>query len=101
MRLRPRRRRAAALALTALAYLPAGAAQWPAHGPSAGVIVSVLVLAALCTAVAVVLGVLFLHEPLTWGIVLGFGLILAGSVLATRRSRGTTTPAGPVALQPR
>jgi LPXTG-motif cell wall-anchored protein len=34
-----------------------------------------------------VLGVLFLHEPLTWSIALGFALILGGSVLATRRSR--------------
>ncbi len=34
-------------------------------------------------AVAILLGVLVLGEPLTWGIVLGFPLILAGSWLAT------------------
>jgi drug/metabolite transporter (DMT)-like permease len=104
----------AALALTALAYLPVGVVQMPAHRPSGAVIVAVTVLAVLCTAVAfllfyalidevgpvrstvityvnpavaVVLGVLFLHEPLTWSIALGFALILGGSVLATRRSR--------------
>src|SRR4051812_7580753 len=83
----------AALGLTALAYLPVGVAQMPTSRPSAGVVVAVIVLAVLCTAVAflffyalidevgpvrstvityvnpavaVVLGVLFLHEPLTW-----------------------------------
>ena len=82
--------------------------------PRPSVVVSVVVLALLCTAVAfllfyalidevgpvratvityvnpavaVVLGVLFLHEPFTWSIALGFALILGGSVLATRRSR--------------
>ena len=41
----------------------------------------------LNTAVAVVLGVAVLSEPLTAGLVLGFPLIVAGSVFATRRSR--------------
>jgi drug/metabolite transporter (DMT)-like permease len=35
------------------------------------------------TAIAVGLGVLFLHEPLTLGIALGFPLIVAGSYLGT------------------
>ena len=35
-------------------------------------------------AVAVVLGVLILHEPVTLGIVIGFPLVLLGSFLATR-----------------
>lgn len=35
-------------------------------------------------AVAVVLGVLILAEPVTWGLLLGFPLVLAGSYLATR-----------------
>ena len=35
-------------------------------------------------AVAVTLGVLLLHEPLTGGIAVGFALILCGSVLAAR-----------------
>ncbi len=37
-------------------------------------------------AVALLLGVAPLHEPLTVGAIIGFGLILVGSVLATRRS---------------
>lgn len=110
---------AASLALTAVVYLPAGVVQMPGAWPKPSVVVSVLILAVLCTAVAfllffrliaevgpvrstvityvnpavaVVLGVVFLGEPLTWGMALGFGLILAGSVLATRRSRVITTP---------
>jgi drug/metabolite transporter (DMT)-like permease len=105
---------AAALSLTALVYLPVGVAQFPHAWPKASVVASVAVLALLCTAiafllfyalidevgpvrstvityvnpaVAVVLGVLFLNEKLTWSIAAGFALILAGSVLATRRSR--------------
>jgi drug/metabolite transporter (DMT)-like permease len=103
-----------ALALTAIAYLPLGIVQMPHTWPRLPVVASVLILAVLCTAiaflifyalidevgpvratvityvnpaVAVVLGVVFLAEPLTWSIVLGFALILGGSVLATRRSR--------------
>lgn len=37
-------------------------------------------------AVAVVLGTIVLAEPLTWGIVIGFPLVLIGSWLATRRA---------------
>jgi drug/metabolite transporter (DMT)-like permease len=37
-------------------------------------------------AVAVALGVILLGEPLTIGIVVGFALVLIGSVLATRRT---------------
>jgi drug/metabolite transporter (DMT)-like permease len=37
-------------------------------------------------AVALVLGVALLHEPFTVGAIVGFGQILVGSVLATRRS---------------
>lgn len=111
---------ASALTLTALVYLPVGVAQFPPAWPQPSVLASVAVLALLCTAiafllfyalidevgpvrstvityvnpaVAVVLGVLFLNEPLTWSIVAGFGLILAGSVLATRRSRRPAEPA--------
>lgn len=117
---------AAALGLTALAYLPAGLLQLPRQVPPAKVFVSVAVLAVLCTAVAfllfnalidevgpvratvitylnpavaVALGVLFLHEALTWSIALGFALILGGSVLATRRSRGAA-PATPAVAEP-
>ena len=38
-------------------------------------------------AVAIVLGVLFLDERFTLGMAIGFPLVLAGSVLATRRTR--------------
>jgi drug/metabolite transporter (DMT)-like permease len=38
-------------------------------------------------AVAVLLGVLLLGEPLTLGIGIGLPLVLLGCVLATRRSR--------------
>lgn len=38
-------------------------------------------------AVAVLLGIVVLSEPLTWGIVLGFPLVLLGSYLATRPDR--------------
>jgi drug/metabolite transporter (DMT)-like permease len=114
---------AASLALTALGYLPVAAVQLPRHWPPAKVISSVLVLAVLCTAVAflvffeliaevgpvratvityvnpavaVTLGVLLLNEPFTAGIGVGFVLVLAGSVLATRRS----TPARPATPVP-
>ena len=42
-------------------------------------------------AVAVFLGVVILSEPITWGLVLGFPLVLLGSYLATRPERN---PAG-------
>jgi drug/metabolite transporter (DMT)-like permease len=104
---------AAALALTALVYLPIALTHLPAHWPDARVVGSVLILAVICTAlafvlffaliaevgpvratvityinpaVAVTLGVLLLHEPFTVGIAAGFVLVLTGSVLATRRS---------------
>jgi drug/metabolite transporter (DMT)-like permease len=105
---------AAALALTALAYLPFAIVQFPRHWPAANVVGSVVGLSVVCTAaafllffaliaevgpvratvityinpaVAVALGVTLLHEPFTVGIGVGFALVLAGSVLATRRAR--------------
>jgi drug/metabolite transporter (DMT)-like permease len=104
---------AASLAVTAIGYAPVAAVQLPRHWPAGKVVASVAVLALLCTAtaflvffaliaevgpvratvitylnpaVAVTLGVLLLHEPFTVGIGVGFVLVLAGSVLATRRS---------------
>ncbi len=104
---------AASLTLTSIAYAPVGIAQLPSTLPSTQVVFAVLVLAVVCTAiafviffpliaevgaaratvityvnpaVALVLGVAFLHEPLTVGIVIGFVLIVLGSVLATRRT---------------
>jgi drug/metabolite transporter (DMT)-like permease len=103
-----------AVALTgcALVYAPWAALQWPRSVPHADAIVSVLVLAVVCTAIAFVLffaligeigpvratvityinpavaavaGVIVLHETFTAGMAIGFVLVLAGSVLATRR----------------
>jgi len=102
------------LLVTALIYLPIGLAQLPAEMPSAKVVWSVVGLAVICTAVAFVvffeliaevgpsratvitylnpavallLGVAILDESFTVATAVGFALILAGSVLATR-SRG-------------
>lgn len=96
---------AAAILLTPLAL-----AQWPAHVPSGGVVLALVALGALCTAVAlsayfyviheagparatvvtyinpaiaVLVGVAVLHEPLTLSALAGMALILAGSYLAT------------------
>jgi drug/metabolite transporter (DMT)-like permease len=102
---------AASVALTALAYLPVAAFSLPSEVPSAKVVGSVLGLAVACTAlafvlffaliaevgpvratvityinpaVAAVLGVSILGERFTWGMGVGFALVLVGSVLATR-----------------
>jgi drug/metabolite transporter (DMT)-like permease len=101
---------AVSLALSAVFYAPFAAANWPAAFPSAHVIESVVGLAVVCSAVAfliffalirevgplratvityvnpavaAVLGVTLLSEPLTVGMVIGFALVLAGSILAT------------------
>jgi len=106
---------AASLALTAIAYAPLGLPQLPRTLPSARVLLAVGILGVVCTAlafllffaligevgpvratvityfnpaVALLLGVTLLNEPLTVGAIVGFGLILVGSVLATRRSSG-------------
>jgi drug/metabolite transporter (DMT)-like permease len=113
---------ASSLALTMVVYAPVGIAQLPHALPSPQVIAAVAVLGVICTAlaflvffplvaevgaaratvityvnpaVALALGVAFLAEPLTYGIVLGFVLIVLGSVLATRR---TAPPKPSVAL---
>jgi drug/metabolite transporter (DMT)-like permease len=102
------------LAATALLYIPIAAFSLPSGQPSGKVILSVAALAAVCTslafliffalieqvgpvratvityvnpAVAAVLGVAILGESFTFGMGIGFVLILAGSVLATRPSR--------------
>src|SRR5207249_12027978 len=102
----------ASLVLTALVYAPLAATRWPDELPSAHVVESVLGLALVCTAVAfliffaligevgpvratvityvnpavaAVVGVALLSEHLTVGMVIGFVLVLAGSVLATGR----------------
>jgi drug/metabolite transporter (DMT)-like permease len=111
---------AASLALTALAYAPLGIAQLPAALLSTQVLLSVAILGIVCTAVAfilffaliaevgpiratiityfnpavaLVLGVLLLHEPFTAALAGGFALIAVGSFVATRRARGMSGPA--------
>jgi drug/metabolite transporter (DMT)-like permease len=106
---------AVAMGLSALAYAPFAATSAPRRlaDVSAAAWVSVVVLGVLCSAVAflvffallnevgparttvityvnpavaVLLGVLTLGEPLTAGLIVGFPLVLLGSYLATRRS---------------
>ena len=103
---------AVSLALCAVVYIPIAAAQWPATMPSTNVLGAVAILAVICTAaaflvfaalideigpvratvityvnpgVAAVLGVVVLHETFTASMGIGFGLVILGSVLATRR----------------
>ncbi|MGE5691928.1 MAG: DMT family transporter [Pseudomonadota bacterium] len=109
---------AASLGVTAVAYVPIAAFSLPTEAPSAEVVASVLTLAVVCTAVAflcffaliaeigpvratvityvnpavaAVLGVAVLDERFTVGMAVGFALVLAGSVLATR-SRQRAAP---------
>lgn len=117
---------AVSLALTAVLYLPISVFQLPSRVPPADVLASVAGLGVVCTAlafpiffalihevgpvratvityvnpaVALLLGVTLLAEPLTLGTALGFVLVLAGSFLATRppprgRARGEAVPTG-------
>ncbi len=102
---------AVSLAINSVIYLPFGIAAWPTKGASATAWTSVVVLGVLCTAlafvalfaligevgapraqvityinpaVAVVLGVAVLSEPVTLGLAIGFPLVLLGSWLGTR-----------------
>jgi drug/metabolite transporter (DMT)-like permease len=43
-------------------------------------------------AVAIVLGALVLHEPLTTGMMIGFPLVIVGSFLGTARERPAAAP---------
>jgi drug/metabolite transporter (DMT)-like permease len=110
---------ALSLTLCAIVYAPIAALQWPSVMPSTNVIVSVVVLAVVCTAaafltfaelideigpvratvityvnpaVAAVLGVLVLNETLTVPMAIGFGLVILGSTLATRPARAAPAP---------
>lgn len=109
------------LALTGLAYVPIAAFSLPDETPSSAALGSVLGLAIVCTAlafvvffaliaeigpvratvityvnpaVAAVLGVLILDEALTAGMGIGFVLVLAGSILATRHGGAPAEPGG-------
>lgn len=104
----------ASLVLTAVAYAPFALTNLPRRLPAEPV-ASVAALAVVCTAlgfvlffelvgeigpdrsvvitylnpaVAVLLGIAFLHEPFSSGIAVGFPLIIAGSVLATTGGAG-------------
>lgn len=104
---------AASIALNAIVYAPIAWLQRPTQPVPGSTWLAVVLLGLLCTAlafilffaliaeigpsrttlityvnpaVAVVLGVLILSEPITWGIVIGFPLVLMGSWLATRRA---------------
>ncbi|MFM9877732.1 MAG: DMT family transporter [Rhodoglobus sp.] len=107
---------ALSLAIGAIVYTPVVALTggWPRAVPSAPVIVSVVVLAVVCSAlafiimfalvaeigpirmtaityvnpaVAVVAGAIFLSEPISVWTIVGFALILVGSALVTRPAR--------------
>jgi drug/metabolite transporter (DMT)-like permease len=106
----------ASLVLSAIAYAPLAALRWPSSLPSGRVLLSVVGLAVVCTAiaflvffaliaevgpvratvitylnpaVAAVLGVAVLGEHVTWGMGIGFVLVLTGCVLATGSSPDT------------
>ncbi len=101
-----------ATSLVALAWVPWSLAHWPRHVDHE-TFASIAVLSLVCTAgaflvffelvkevgstrsvvvtyvntaIAVVLGIIFLREPLTLGIAVGFPLVLVGSVIATSRT---------------
>lgn len=114
----------ASLMLSATIYLPFAIWLRPTH-VTAPAVWSVIGLAVLCTAVAflcifalvaeagpgratvityinpavaIALGILVLHEPMTVGVGIGFPLVIVGAVLATARSRTRGAPPdGPVA----
>jgi drug/metabolite transporter (DMT)-like permease len=117
---------AASLALTAVVYVPIAAFSLPHDAPSAKAMASIAGLAVVCTAlafvlffeliaaigpvratvityvnpaVAAVLGVAVLGERFTVGMAIGFALVLAGSVLATRPAKRRADAAAP-ALEP-
>jgi len=103
----------AALAINAIVYAPFAALTWPREPIPTDAVWAVVILGSLCTAiaflgffalvkevgpsrstlityinpaVAVILGIWVLSEPLTLGLAIGFPLVLLGSWLATRRA---------------
>lgn len=104
---------AVAMTINAVIYAPFAVATWPTTSVPAPAWFSVIALGAVCTAlafivffalikevgasrttvitfinpaVALVLGVLVLSEPITAGLAIGFPLVILGSILATRRA---------------
>ena len=113
-----------ATGFVALCWIPWDLAHWPAH-VNGETFSCVLVLSVVCTVaafltffelikevgasratvityfnttIAVVLGIVVLHEPLTVGILVGFPLVITGCVLATSSPvpRSSLTPTSPV-----
>ena len=103
-----------AMGLTCLFYTPIAIATWPSNPVSAEAIAALVVLGVFSTAiafmlffiviveigvargslttyvntaVAVVLGILILDEPITLGIIVGLPMVLLGSFLASRREK--------------
>jgi drug/metabolite transporter (DMT)-like permease len=116
---------AASLAIAALVYLPVGVAQLPDTAPGADAVWSVVGLGLVCTAtafvvffaliaevgparatvityvnpaVALTLGAIVLDERITVATGVGFALILAGSVLSTRREPAVEPTPAPAEL---
>jgi drug/metabolite transporter (DMT)-like permease len=114
---------AVSLAWTAIAYIPFVllTGGWPTAWPSTPVVVSIVVLAVVCSAfaflamvalvaeigpvrataityvnpaVAIIAGAVVLGERVTVWTIVGFALVLAGSYLVTKR-RATAAPAAP------
>lgn len=112
---------AVSLALTAAVYAPSAVTSWPGH-VSVRVIAAVVALGVVCTAaaflvffaliaevgptratvityvnpaVALALGVVALGEHVTLAMAIGFPLVIAGSVLATRRPQTEPAPVPP------
>jgi drug/metabolite transporter (DMT)-like permease len=112
-----------------MVYLPAIAVtrSWPTKVPSVPVLVSVLILAVVCSAVAfvilfaliaeigpvrataityvnpavaIVIGAVLLGEQVTVWTIVGFVLVIAGSWLVTRRRAGTPTTGGASTAHP-
>jgi len=104
---------AVAMTINAIIYAPFTVATWPTTPVPTQAWLSVVVLGAVCTAlafiiffalikevgasrttvitfvnpaVALVLGVLILSEPITAGLAIGFPLVILGSILATRKA---------------
>lgn len=107
---------AGATGFVALCWIPWDIFHWPAH-VSGETLSCIAVLSVVCTAgafvvfyelikevaptrsmvvtyfntaIAVVLGIVFLHEPLTTGIAVGFPLVLVGSYFATSATPATS-----------
>ena len=110
---------ALSLTMCAVVYAPIAAAQWPSVAPSTNALASIVTLASVCTAaaflvfaaliaqvgpiratvityvnpaIAALLGVVVLQETFTAPMALGFGLVIAGSALATRSPRAGLEP---------